>query len=229
MIFRTIQNLSERTVLAILLSVAIGTSVLSAMVHVTLNQSVTLEWGEGWLQNFSTEMFGALFTFLLLERIVGARQQREAEQRKIEQEKQNLIIQMRSEGNAIAKNAVRQLRARGWLEDGSLQGLDFRDANLQGAKLRDANLQNVSLKGADLRKASLVGANLQDADLEAANLEGAELRRARLQGAYLENANLQGADVDAVELDKDTILPNGVNYNPEAEGGFKQLLSFTRQ
>ena len=98
-------------------------------------------------------------------------------------------------GNETAKDAIDELRLRGWLtgEDSLLKGADLFGANLQGAKLREANLQGAHLFDANLQGAHLFDANLQGADLREANLQGAHLWHANLQEADLRHANLQGA------------------------------------
>src|SRR5690606_1405062 len=163
-------------------------------------------WLDGFAQNFSTEMIGAAITFILLEILLAGRREKEAEQR----EKERLILQMGSPFNEMAIEAVRQLRVRGWLTDGSLQGAkliranlqeaDLIDANLQGASLMGANLQGARLWDADLQEAVLSDANLQKARAHDANLQRADLTKANLRRATPECANLQGADLTGAEL-----------------------------
>jgi uncharacterized protein YjbI with pentapeptide repeats len=219
-------NLSNREVLGILLFLFVGGSLWSLGINLTSDHANFADWGESWLQNFSTEMFGAFLTFILLELVVGSRQQREAELKAEQQLKQRLIIQMRSQDNAIALQALDELDAHGWLEDGSLQGAHLWGANLQGAGLLQANLQGASLGGANLQGANLVGANLQGARLSGANLQGADLKYANLQraqlweaklqrshlwianlqGANLVGANLQGAELYQVNLQQAVLV-----------------------
>lgn len=146
------------------------------------------------------------------------------------EEKKRLILQMGSSDNSFALEAVRQLRSRGWLLDGSLHEADLMNAdlrgailwcanlqeadlmeailngatlwavNLQAAELYGANLQEAILVGANLKKTFLEGANLQEANLMDANLQKALLYGANLQGANLENANIQGADLWGANL-----------------------------
>ena len=71
------------------------------------------------------------------------------------EEKKRLILQMGSSDNSFALEAVRQLRSRGWLLDGSLHEADLMNADLRGAILWCANLQE-----ADLMEAILNGATL---------------------------------------------------------------------
>ena len=78
---------------------------------------------------------------------------------------------------------------------------------MQGANLGGANLQQARLDGANLRRAILSGANLQEASLFEARLEGADLRGARLRGAELTGAH----------FDTGTILPDGLQWTPEAD------------
>jgi hypothetical protein len=149
--FNRLSNLSNRAVLGILLAIALASSGLSLVVNIVNNVDTSPAWWVSWLQNFSTEMFGAFLTFVLLTLVVGSRQ-----------EKERLIRQMRSKVNEEAVRAVEELRAHGWLTDGALQRADLRDTNLQGANLMYANLRGAILARASLQETNLLSANLQE-------------------------------------------------------------------
>lgn len=142
------------------------------------------------------------------------------------EEKKRLILQMGSPDNAFAVEAVRQLRERGWLTDGSIKSANLCKANLQNADLEGANLESADLEGANLQEAILttaillggglfeanlqdaklqfallLGADLQKANLRGANLQKASLAKANLRFAYLRGANLEGADLFGANLD----------------------------
>ena len=126
------------------------------------------------------------------------------------QEKKRLILQMGSPDNTFAIEAVRQLRAKGWLSDGSLSDAYLVNANLHGANLNDsilsnaillsANLRGANLIGANLNDSALIGANLRDSNLRDADLSGAKLIGAKLIGANLRGAKLIGTDLEIVDL-----------------------------
>jgi hypothetical protein len=102
----------------------------------------------------------------------------------------DLIRKMRSPEAKLVLDAVAELRARGWLEDGSLRGVLLCHAHLEGADLYRANLHNV-----DLHQARLDGA-----DLGLADMAGTKLTRASLRGANLSQAILTGADLFKADL-----------------------------
>ena len=64
-------SVSTRLVLLILMFLALLTSGASAAIALVLEVETTPQWWTGWLQNFSTEMFGAAVTFILLELVVS--------------------------------------------------------------------------------------------------------------------------------------------------------------
>ncbi len=116
------------------------------------------------------------------------------------EEKKRLVEQMGSRNNTEALQAVRKLRDRKWLRDGTLEGADLfetdlRGANLMGAKIMGANLMDADLRGADLRRARLMGTDLRGTDLREA-----DLRRAKLMGADLRLANLMEANLRRADL-----------------------------
>ena len=102
----------------------------------------------------------------------------------------DLVRKMRSPENKLVLEAVAELRARGWLEDGSLRGVMLCHAHLEGSDLYRANLSEV-----DLHQAHLDGA-----DLGLANLGKAKLTRTSLRGVNLSQADLAGADLFKADL-----------------------------
>ena len=104
-----------------------------------------------------------------------------------------LIRKLRSPDNKYVVQAVEELRARGWLSLGVLEGAGLRHARMQGADLYKANLRKADLRMANLWGADLSKADLQGARLNRANLRRADLSRTNLQDADLFKVNLQGA------------------------------------
>lgn len=150
------------------------------------------------------EAFGIIFTIVVLNRL--------ANNRAIEAEKRDLILQMGSPDNSFAIEAVRILKHRGWLYDGSLQGVYLGNSNLQGAdfflnsNLEGANFEHVHLEGASLWEANLKGVdfgegNLQGVNLLNSNLECASLWYAHLEGAHLRGTNFEGANLEEAHLE----------------------------
>jgi len=118
---------------------------------------------------------------------------------------QSLIAQIRNGENALAREAIDELRKIGWLTDGSLQGVDLRGARLSYADLRGANLRHADLCGALLRKAvlkqaELNGADLRHTDLQHADLQGADLTDARLNNASLAQAKITQSTLHCANL-----------------------------
>ncbi|HMK09391.1 MAG TPA: pentapeptide repeat-containing protein [Anaerolineales bacterium] len=102
----------------------------------------------------------------------------------------DLIRKMRNPETKLVLEAIAELRARGWLEDGSLRGVMLCHTHLEGSDLYKANLHEV-----DLHQAHLEGA-----DLSLADLCGAKITRACLRGANLSQTNLSGADLFKADL-----------------------------
>ena len=213
-------QLSDRAILLILLVIAVTTSSASFAFNI-INEGLHAQWIEGWFQNFSTEMFGAFLGFWLLGIIVDRRRQEEARQEAREELKKRLIREMRSKDNATALNAVEELKAHGWLDDGSLQGAFLVGADLHGAFLAGANLSGADLTNTNLKEASLATANLEGTDLEYANLHRANLGYADLRDSDMGFANLHGADLRFSNLQQTildhTTLPDEALWTPETD------------
>ena len=208
------QNLSDRDVMLILVAVAVFAVGFSLGAHSQSDQDNLWVWADSFFQNFGTEMFGAFLTFLLIEVLVEKRRQRlRKQEERVERElvsrreqetyKAQLIRQMGSEDSATVLQAVGELKARGWLADGSLREADLTEANLQRSHLADATLEKANLRHANMEGANLRGANLQGAYLHSANLQEADLGGAQVTAWQLQQASqMRGAT-----------MPNGSRYD----------------
>jgi uncharacterized protein YjbI with pentapeptide repeats len=195
--------------------------------------------------NISAEFASIAITVLIIDGLNRRRDARSAE----ETQRSQLLRQLGSNINDVARRAAEELRAQGWLTDGTLQSADLRvahledaklwDADLQGANLQwaklkranlngsglsgavltQANLQAARLRGADLRGASLLEAKLYRVDFHDAMLDEADLRGAHLEGASLINASLRGARMDGAIMDELTRLPDGSAWSADADLG----------
>jgi hypothetical protein len=120
-----------------------------------------------------------------------------------------LVEQLRSPHRHSRLLALEELRARGWLKDGSLHGVDLDGVDLQGVNLGGADLKRARLKGANLRGAALHWTDLGGADLSGVSLAGANLLWANLRDARgVTDGQLSGAYI----LRRAT-LPDGSHYD----------------
>jgi uncharacterized protein YjbI with pentapeptide repeats len=97
--------------------------------------------------NLSAELGGIALTILLIDHLISRRE--------LLQHKRQLSRQMSSRDNGTALSAVEELRASGWLTDGSLAGAYLRWANLQHSDLRKANLERIDFANAILSNVRL--------------------------------------------------------------------------
>ena len=169
---------------------------LSGVFGLSLYQSLVLnggnspEWGSSWWQNFSTEIMGAILTFILFQGVIESRRSREvAEIETRRRQEAEEIERKRLQANAIARLKQAKTREERQPVIGEMQTTNL----LRGANLIKANLSGANLIEANLSGAKLIGANLQGARLWGADLHDAILGETNLQGADLEGANLQGA------------------------------------
>jgi hypothetical protein len=115
-----------------------------------------------FLTSLVPEAVGITFTVLILDRLDLLRERRLI--------KEQLMRQLHSYYNPTALQAVEELRILGWLDDGSLRGL-----NLRGADLRTANLYQADLQGTDLINAKLQGVDFYEANLKDAKVTDEQL------------------------------------------------------
>jgi hypothetical protein len=138
------------------------------------------------------------------------------------------LNKIRGPDNNQVLKAVEELRARGWLEDGSLDGIRLCHVHLEGADLFKANL-----RGIDFHQARFSNADLSGADLTGAKLSRADLRVVNFSGTILDGADLLKADLSgARNLTEEQLsrakrlcfasMPNGLPY----DGRFNLLADF---
>ncbi len=157
--------------------------------------------------NVATELASIALTVLIIDRL----NQHHAEKR----ERANLVLQLGSPDHSFAIEALRMLKARGWLTDGALNGAQLNRAHLIGAQLHHVSLVGAHLAWANLRHALLTESDLSHATLQGATLEAVCFRGANLSGANFNEANLLGAHFDeATRFDGETILPDCTYWTP---------------
>ncbi|MEX2030707.1 MAG: pentapeptide repeat-containing protein [Anaerolineales bacterium] len=171
------------------------------------------------LPNIITDLFGIALAVFILDAMYRLRS--DAELKKV------LIAKLGSKNNAVATEAIHELKARGWLADGSLVRAFLISANLDGNSFTGADLRRVSFSFASLKATSWFEANVQGAFFDGADLQNAHLSmhavgphfaEADLSGAMLYKANLRGAHVRDEQLSRarslwGATMPDGRLYD----------------
>ncbi|GAB5492103.1 MAG: hypothetical protein Phog2KO_23180 [Phototrophicaceae bacterium] len=117
--------------LPIILIVSLIMGVISAY------DSMGFDW-RNFLGGISIELIGGVITFYLIDNFV-MKNADETSHRK------SLISQLENRNTGIVQRAVQELRAYGWLQDGSLYGWFIQRANFDGIHLEDANVNGLGL------------------------------------------------------------------------------------
>jgi len=172
-------------IIALMLAFFTGSSVVAGVLFLVLGgyisirgyfflypQEISLAKIAGdFYANAGTELISIAITVLVID-VINKRRNKQ-------QELADLKWQMGSKDNVLVLEAVRKLRGKKWLIDGTLRGIDLRGANLSNAKLfmanlEEANLEKVKLKGAFMKRANLRNANVTIEQLATVdNMEGA--------------------------------------------------------
>jgi hypothetical protein len=163
----------------------------------TSNPPTSTPFIDDFYANVAVDLAFTAVTILIIDVLDDRREQK--------MEKERLILQMGSPNNGTAMEAVRVLRSRGWLSDGSLNGAfleaaDLSHCNLTDSKLHGANLNQVKLNGAMMKKADLTAAMLSNAQFQDAELIDSIFDQATLYGAQLQNANLSNCSFKGANL-----------------------------
>lgn len=151
--------------------------------------------------NVSVDCLSIAFAILVLDRLNGRQEEQEL--------KEQLIRELGSRDNGVALHAVDELRARGWLLDGSLKGAALSYADLHRAYLYQASLPETNLHRAKLQTVYLRQANLQGAYMHRADLLDSNLRQANL----LNVRGLSEQQLTRLSHLQSTIMPDGRIYD----------------
>jgi len=195
-----------------------------------------LQFTQDYYANVTTELAGIATIILIIDFL--------SERRATQELLQQLAREMGSGDNAFALKSTKELRARGWLMDGSLHGIDLDAADLTKADLSDADLSYAScgatrLSGAFAEDALFVGATITGAHLEGANFSNADFTSADLRWSDLTDSDLTGACMDSADLTgavlqgskvtieqlrhakciRNVTMPDGRKYEEWAAGG----------
>lgn len=163
--------------------------IISLVVAAYIQRDTPQEFVQSVLTNIGTELLGLAITVLIVDALYKRLQE--------DQIKRQLIRDMGAADNAVALRAVQELKANGWLTDGTLVGVDLTQANLQGVRLIKANLKGVRLCGANLRESILIAVNMQGADLRSVDFE-----KAGIAGCNFRDTDLWAAEFKESELRK---------------------------
>lgn len=125
-------------------------------------------------------------------------------------EREAIFAQLRSKKRAESMAALESIKARGWLNDGSLEGAYLYGAKWQHTDLRGAILRGCTLSGIVLEGADLSGADFTGAEMIDCNMKNVTARQAKFVGvdaiaAKLHNADLTDADLTGMTLGNATL------------------------
>jgi hypothetical protein len=153
-------------------------------------------------------------------------------QRQSHTAREALFNALRSPLPYIAASAISEAKQKGWFNDGTLRGQDFRHAQWAGNDLSHADLRGANLSGADLHGAIfhhamleqviLTGANLATADFAGATLIGAQLNAISGKAAIFRYANCRSANLDGAKLQRADLAYANLNQSTLSHANLKQ-------
>lgn len=168
---------------------------LSIVATLTLLFSFSIR-NENWsafFMDLSTGLIGALIILVLVDYMIVDVEKREMSEKELKELKETLKVRLGSRVQSVVVTAAEDLRRYGWLEDGSLKGINLVGASLSGVDLRKANLEKADLSSANLEGANLSHANLRHAICKATSFKDSDLAFAQFDDAVLWNAVFDGA------------------------------------
>lgn len=136
------------------------------------------------VSGIASGLFGTITTVVSLE-VLRARRAEQAQ-------RTEHLARLRSTDRATVSSVIEELRGKGLLEGGYLDGSDLAGVNFAGLNLRGARFVRSKLDGADLRDTMLYAADLRFASLKDVKVS----ESTNLYLCHLEGAALSGIDAD---------------------------------
>lgn len=167
----------------------IVTSIFFILLGVLLGPTI-LNTTEGYNTNIYTEIISIAVTVLILDYL----QERRDNRNRIKDLQEQLVRDAGSPVNDIARNAIHNLRKRGWL------GGDYSFELMKSAVPTDSVLVGKNLGLANLKRVNLGFANLSWSNFFHTNLSEINAPSSIWNGATMHGANLSGANISTSEM-----------------------------
>lgn len=207
-----------------LVSLFIGTAAVLAGEESSLLEIMNPTfWSQSeWLPNLTkaiaSQMFGTGIGIIVLSWA--------SDKRVEETEKRALLLQMGSPDSSVAIEAVRKLRIKGWLADGTAaEGnfwrTDLHRTNLSGADLSECNFGSAILDGANLSEANLEATDFSSASLENVSFQSALLKSTQFNWANMQGAKLTGITLNACNMNDADLMKADLSNAVVSEGMFQ--------
>ena len=163
--------------------------------------------------NISAELLSISITILIIDYLYDIKEK--------QANKKRLLTELSSVDIGFSSRALKELRENGWVEDGSLSGIDLSRANLRKLDLSKANLKGTNLSKADLTLANLNGACLDGAILNEVTLLSADLKDATLVQAQLRNSNIRNANLNGTNFENADMIDSDLQGAEARNACFK--------
>jgi|GEM_PF-5637713 len=195
----------------LVIGIIIGLAIASGVYSVRLNEGLSNTWGSDFLQNFSTEMMGAVVTFGLFG-LVEARRRSSERERDLERQQadaESRAVQQRRERQVTAitrlKQALQNPIARQTIIEEMKQLDVLRNCQLDGVVLDNITMENGNFKGTSftnghIQHAILTGGNFQKANLENVDCCHTVFDKSDFRGAILTRARMLDVKMRQVKM-----------------------------
>jgi uncharacterized protein YjbI with pentapeptide repeats len=160
----------------------------------------TIQDFRGLMGNISSELGGAVVTYLLIDRMIAIKERQEEKDDEDAVLRAHLLTRLFDSNEAAVRSVLTEMREHGWIEDGSFTEVSLMNINLSACDLYKFNGRCADMELARLADADMYLANLEEANLKEAMMEHCRLQRANLTGASLWAANLQSANLCRASL-----------------------------
>jgi len=142
---------------------------------------------EDFYANGAAELASIAITVLIVDRLSEWRAER--------REKEQILSQISSNSNQFALEAIREAQNRGWLYNGTLQGITITRADLSGVNLFQADLAESIFYRANLSKSDMALADFRDAYIRSVSMKDSDLRHVNFVNTYLSRVQFDGSNL----------------------------------
>lgn len=176
-------------------------ALISTLISGVFNETgFGISWWSSLSQNFATELFGAITTFVLIEILLRRSQQKS-------EENERFVAAVNSQNSQKIVTIISDQKSSKYIAAGLLRNVNWSDLDLSGIRLLDYDLVRADFSRAIGNGIEMRGCNMEycifsDALFETAALVECNLRRCQMENINMVNGKLMRTNLTQANLQR---------------------------
>ena len=169
------------------------------LMHCAIRNGETIN---SFFLNLSTELFGAVIVFFLIDQIIGSSEKKNDLQSR-------LIRDLYDKDNRVKELALNELARRKWTKGADLKRVDFSGMTIVGMDFSktnffDSNFFGTNFEGCQFKRTIFWGSDMRGCTMIACELRKVDMRDVNADGIFLEGGAVEDVDFSGASMIKST-------------------------